>query len=564
MAVEKRGKITITADVRTAYDAITRLGTAFDSALKSGYEFNNLAKNLPFALDKAARATAGLVSNLDLAKAASRQAALGLNFTSEQFSSLAKAAVIAGQAMGMDAGTAINDLMTGMARMSPKILDNLGIVVQAQSAYDAYAAKLGTTANRLTEAAKRVAFMEAAMKELNRIAGRGTIETNNLGGAWAKAKVEVSNLATATKAWFAGLDVKHLSRFRDNVGHLTAAFQILRGQLDLTNKAQLRLTSSYLYWLNLTRGAAATKAVADYAVKLHALQSFVAGINAKQEEGVALGADDFFNRMQAKHGVGEALIKPGRRKARKRPDLWLVEGAADAQQMGTEKARDRRRREREFGRKGRFQEWDEKRQAQNAADEARDRAASDRGKAMRAEYEAQQKLNAALKEQVELMGTIGLSALSNFTAGIWDAAAAAAAGEVSFGRAMAGMLKSTLLGIAKESTVQAIKQLALAFGAYPDVAGMTTHFKSAALWGAAGIAAGAAGIGVSAAMGGSGKSAGGGSAAGNSYTSRPSSRGGNAGRPDSRPIVINIRYDKGDPSSVLLARKKIAAELKAA
>lgn len=109
-------------------------------------------------------ATLGLVSDMDLMQAANKASLLGLTDLGVDLQDLAGVATKLGRAMGQDATKSVDDLTTALGRMSPMILDNLGITVKVGEANEAYAAKLGKSADALTEQEKKLAFIEAAME----------------------------------------------------------------------------------------------------------------------------------------------------------------------------------------------------------------------------------------------------------------------------------------------------------------------------------------------------------------------------------------------------------------
>ena len=108
--------------------------------------------------------TKGLVANYDLMQSANKAMLLGLPVTEQSLGELASAATALGRAMGQDATQSLDDLITALGRSSPMILDNLGLTVKVGEANEAYAAKLGKTAEALTDAEKKMAFYEAAME----------------------------------------------------------------------------------------------------------------------------------------------------------------------------------------------------------------------------------------------------------------------------------------------------------------------------------------------------------------------------------------------------------------
>lgn len=113
-------------------------------------------------------ATRGMVSDLDLMQAANKAMLLGLPVTEQSMGDLANTARVLGKAMGQDATKSFDDLITALGRSSPLILDNLGLTVKVGEANEAYAAKLGKTADALTDAEKKLAFYEAAMEAARR------------------------------------------------------------------------------------------------------------------------------------------------------------------------------------------------------------------------------------------------------------------------------------------------------------------------------------------------------------------------------------------------------------
>ncbi|MGE0460895.1 MAG: hypothetical protein AB7Q16_05960 [Vicinamibacterales bacterium] len=108
--------------------------------------------------------TSGLIANFDLMQASNKAMLLGLGLNTDQMGDLAKTAVTLGRAMGQGATKSLDDLITALGRSSPMILDNLGLSVKVGEANEQYARALGTTADKLTDAQRKQAFMTAAME----------------------------------------------------------------------------------------------------------------------------------------------------------------------------------------------------------------------------------------------------------------------------------------------------------------------------------------------------------------------------------------------------------------
>lgn len=108
----------------------------------------------------------GTVSDMDLMREANNALLLGAAHTTEQFALLADAGRRLGKAVGRDPLQGIQDLATGIGRMSYRVLDNLGLIVKAQDAYDKWKTKMGIVGRELTTSEQRLAFQSAAYEQI--------------------------------------------------------------------------------------------------------------------------------------------------------------------------------------------------------------------------------------------------------------------------------------------------------------------------------------------------------------------------------------------------------------
>jgi len=115
--------------------------------------------------DKVREASLNTVSDLDVMRAANRAMMLGVSADADQLASLMEVAAFRGRAMGLTTTQAFSDIVTGVGRMSPLILDNLGIVVDAESRYAEYAETMGITADELDTATKRQILLNSVLEE---------------------------------------------------------------------------------------------------------------------------------------------------------------------------------------------------------------------------------------------------------------------------------------------------------------------------------------------------------------------------------------------------------------
>lgn len=125
------------------------------------------------------RTSAGTVSATDLMLASNRAMALGVGEDMETVTQLMEIARLKGRSLGLTTTQAFNDIVTGIGRGSPLILDNLGITIKLGEAQQMYADKLGVTVAELTDAQKKQSLLNAVMTEGNKeVAEAGELQVS--------------------------------------------------------------------------------------------------------------------------------------------------------------------------------------------------------------------------------------------------------------------------------------------------------------------------------------------------------------------------------------------------
>jgi chemotaxis regulatin CheY-phosphate phosphatase CheZ len=128
-------------------------------------------------LDAARKGTRGLVTDVQLMLAANRGILLGLPITAKEFGMLTDAAFKLGRAMGLETTQAIQDLTIALGRTSPRILDNLGIMVKIAEANQVWADKTGIRVRQMTQEQKTIAFYQFALQKIaDRVKDIGDIQ----------------------------------------------------------------------------------------------------------------------------------------------------------------------------------------------------------------------------------------------------------------------------------------------------------------------------------------------------------------------------------------------------
>lgn len=143
----------------TAAASAERLGTATENL---GRQYGVAGDAIVESIQKASQ---GTISQVDAMQSANQAMLLGVAKNEEEFDRLTKVAVGLGRAMGQDARKSVEDLTIGIGRQSRLILDNLGLIVNADAAYIRYAASVGKSVKDLTEAEKKQAFLNAALEQ---------------------------------------------------------------------------------------------------------------------------------------------------------------------------------------------------------------------------------------------------------------------------------------------------------------------------------------------------------------------------------------------------------------
>lgn len=177
------GMILTAGKLTSALSIVTSVASAVGSAFEMGEvaaanerlrtSGEQLAASYGSSMDhivaKVREASLGTVSEMDIIGSANKAMMLGLGADADQLASLMEIAALRGRAMGISTTQAFDDMVRGIGRMSPMILDNLGIVVDADSTYGAYATSLGKASSELSRAEKIQALLNRVLEEGNKM-----------------------------------------------------------------------------------------------------------------------------------------------------------------------------------------------------------------------------------------------------------------------------------------------------------------------------------------------------------------------------------------------------------
>jgi len=121
--------------------------------------------NMNKIMESTRNASMGTVSDFDLMQSSAQGMMFGVRGSEEQFGALMEVAAMRARSMGVTTTKAFSDIMRGIGRLSPLILDNLGIMISAKQTYEDYARSVGKSASGLTAFEKRQALLYRVIEE---------------------------------------------------------------------------------------------------------------------------------------------------------------------------------------------------------------------------------------------------------------------------------------------------------------------------------------------------------------------------------------------------------------
>lgn len=158
------------------------LKKTFDFA-REGAQVENLRKSFELmggsakSLDALSKSLNRTLDDATLIRMANMAKTLGI--TNKQFAELARIGKAASIVLGQDVTFAIDSIITGTARQSRLMLDNVGIIVDLAKANKTYAEALGRTVESLSESERKQAFISATIAAGQKIiAGAGESATD--------------------------------------------------------------------------------------------------------------------------------------------------------------------------------------------------------------------------------------------------------------------------------------------------------------------------------------------------------------------------------------------------
>lgn len=238
--------------LKQAFDMARKGAESLDLEKTLGYQIGNFETKLA----DIRKATAGTVDDLTILKSTALMSSFGLPMENidKQMELVTKMSIRTGQSTDY----LMESLARGISRLSPLILDNLGIQVDLTDAYDAYAVSVGKSVDSLTKLEKQaavtadvmgqlekntegIALNESAASSMDRLSTKAKNVWHGIGEGLASVVMGVSDLVEWTSAVKGGFEQTRESA-RQNNEELQKTIQLiqnLKGQ-GINTEAQER------------------------------------------------------------------------------------------------------------------------------------------------------------------------------------------------------------------------------------------------------------------------------------------------------------------------------------
>ena len=181
-AVFDMSRLAATAtDIETSFETMARQAGASSEQMFAGLK----------------EASRGTISDMDLMLSANRAMLLGVADSTEEMVALMDVARAASQAMGTTTAEAFSDLVTGLGRGSAQILDNLGIIVDADTANQAYADSIGKTVSQLTDQERKQALVNAVLLESQELVAANAAAGDDAASHFERMDTAIKNAKVA-------------------------------------------------------------------------------------------------------------------------------------------------------------------------------------------------------------------------------------------------------------------------------------------------------------------------------------------------------------------------------
>ncbi len=245
-------------------------------------------------IEKMSDAAHGTIGSMDAMRLANNALLLGVVKNSDEMEELTEIAVKLGRTMGVDTTQAVESLVIGIGRQSRLWLDNLGIIIDTEQAYEDYAVSIGKTKGELTDLEQKQAFLNATLEAgREKVQGLGS-DTLTTAEKWSAVKIQFEESRLEAQA----LASEALDPLVDKLGNMAGLLPTLaHGVRDVSDGFFAATTELREY---AEAHSSFTDASADKAFWKDIAAAVLLTADALEEEGLAAIANAQANEQQAK------------------------------------------------------------------------------------------------------------------------------------------------------------------------------------------------------------------------------------------------------------------------
>ncbi|MFH1273994.1 MAG: hypothetical protein ABIJ49_14320, partial [Pseudomonadota bacterium] len=189
------------------------------------------------SIEKMRAGSQGMVADIELMKSFNSAAQLVSRDFAQRLPDAMQYLSKVSAATGQDMGFMIDSLVKGVGRLSPMILDNLGIQVSLTEANEAYAASLGRSADSLTKAEQQTAVMNMTLQKLRENTAGMPDVADTAATGFSQITAELANVKTAI-----GEMIASSLEASGALGRIVDALTAIRDFAESTNEARTSAT----------------------------------------------------------------------------------------------------------------------------------------------------------------------------------------------------------------------------------------------------------------------------------------------------------------------------------
>lgn len=233
-----------------------------------------LGANADATLEEMDRAAAGTVSAYEQIKQANYAMMMGIDRTA--IPAMMEAARAASKRFGGDVAYYYQSIVTGTARQSKLILDNLGIIVDAEKAYKAYAESIGKSAAALTEEERKLAYQQEVMRQAKQMVE----DTEMAYGAYGDEVARIAALQEEVSQEVAGTTIPAQMLLLETISRVLGVFKDAPGPVKAVVGLLALITTGALGTIGplLTAAASAKYLGLSLSVSSVGIKTFAASI----------------------------------------------------------------------------------------------------------------------------------------------------------------------------------------------------------------------------------------------------------------------------------------------